>query len=110
MSSSSSKTSVIQLYRRILSLHRSLPGPIRYIGDNYVKSEWRRHQHVQDQKFLKGFVDEWNKYAEEIERQVQIGKLEGRGLKKEEIEKMNNQQIGQLYELQKEAKKPIEPV
>lgn len=36
----------IPLYRRLLRAHRKLPAESRFLGDKYVKSEFRAHKNV----------------------------------------------------------------
>ena len=36
----------IPLYRRLLRAHRKLPEEARFLGDKYVKSEFRAHRSV----------------------------------------------------------------
>lgn len=106
--------SALQLYRRILRLHRQLPSEIKYLGDQYVKSEFRRHQHVKDEKYLQPFFKEWNRYAEMLHNQISSKGNEKQGLEanvgtrltKTELDKFSNEQIGQLFELKRSIKSP----
>lgn len=43
------------LYRRILRSHRKLPLEARFIGDQYVKSEFKAHQKVDNPLYIVGF-------------------------------------------------------
>jgi hypothetical protein len=38
----------IPLYRRLLRAHRMLPGDLRILGDEYIKSEFRAHRDVEN--------------------------------------------------------------
>ena len=38
----------IPLYRRLLRAHRKLPGDMRVLGDEYIKSEFRAHRNVEN--------------------------------------------------------------
>ncbi|KAI1817732.1 ACN9-domain-containing protein [Poronia punctata] len=95
----------IPLYRRLLRAHRKhLPLEMRVLGDGYVRSEFRAHRNVDNPAHLIGFLTEWQLYAQ---------KIEGDGWKEEKIdpakvEKMSDQQIGQLYELMMAIKKARE--
>jgi hypothetical protein len=68
---------------------------MRTIGDAYVKSEFRSHQNVENPLHIIGFLTQWQLYAQQVEGETwRDGKLE-----KDKIDKMSDQQIGQLYEL-----------
>ncbi|CUS07210.1 unnamed protein product, partial [Tuber aestivum] len=86
----------IPLYRRLLRAHRNKLSPERRVlGDKYVKAEFRRHRRVENPLFIVGFLKEWQLYAQAVEGETwRDGKLE-----EGKLEKMNDQQIGQLYEL-----------
>ncbi|EED23479.1 ACN9 family domain containing protein, putative [Talaromyces stipitatus ATCC 10500] len=86
----------IPLYRRLLRVHRKkLPPQMRLLGDEYVKSEFRAHRNVDNPIHIVGFLTEWQLYAQQLEGDSwQGGKLD-----KAKLDKMSDQQIGQLYEL-----------
>ncbi|NXL62560.1 SDHF3 factor, partial [Chordeiles acutipennis] len=106
------------LYRRILLLHRALPGALRALGDRYVKEEFRKHKAAgpaEAQRFLR----EWEasarrpNYAALIEKQVNEDKqnprektVYGIQLTEEKLNDFRDEQIGQLKELMDEATKP----
>ncbi|KAJ3359283.1 acetate non-utilizing protein 9 [Allomyces javanicus] len=102
------KDQILALYRRILRTHRAFPPELRYMGDQYARDEFRRHQHVDNAVFISQFYEQWRFYAEEMERQHKSGAVQGRALDPTVLDQMNDQQIGQLWELRKEAKKPKE--
>ncbi|KAL9615247.1 MAG: hypothetical protein Q9167_000341 [Letrouitia subvulpina] len=86
----------IPLYRRLLRGHRKyLPEDMRLLGDKYIKSEFRAHKNVENPIHIIGFLKEWQMYAQQIEGDSWLG---GR-IDKEKIDKMSDQQLGQLYEL-----------
>lgn len=58
MSRSSHVYLVKTLYRRILTLHRTLPITLKALGDQYVKDEFRRHKDVSLEQ-AEQFVQEW---------------------------------------------------
>ncbi|KAM7193525.1 succinate dehydrogenase assembly factor 3, mitochondrial [Rhypophila sp. PSN 637] len=88
----------IPLYRRLLRAHRKyLPKEMRLLGDEYVKSEFRAHREVDNPVHLIGFLTEWQLYAQKIEGDSWVGEK----LDKGKIEKMSDEQLGQLYELMK---------
>lgn len=86
----------IPLYRRLLRAHRKhLPQEMRLLGDEYIKSEFRAHRDVDNPVHIIGFLTEWQMYAQKIEGDSWVGEK----LEPGKIEKMSDQQIGQLYEL-----------
>ncbi|ROW11446.1 hypothetical protein VMCG_01407 [Cytospora schulzeri] len=92
----------IPLYRRLLRSHRKhLPRQMRLLGDEYVKAEFRAHRNVDNPAHLIGFLTEWQLYAQKIEGDSWVGEKLDPG----KIEKMSDQQIGQLYELLQAIKK-----
>lgn len=58
------------LYKRILRLHYGLPPQVRFMGDQYVKAEFRSHKEVTNQQHLDGFFKEWMNYTTVLSKQV----------------------------------------
>ncbi|GAB7363278.1 hypothetical protein MBLNU230_g3559t1 [Neophaeotheca triangularis] len=86
----------IPLYRRILRGHRKcLPSEMRVLGDEYVKSEFRAHRGTENPVHIIGFLTEWQNYAQTVEGEG----WRGEKMDKSKIDKMSDQQLGQLYEL-----------
>lgn len=86
----------IPLYRRILRSHRlHLPRQMRLLGDEYVKAEFRAHRKTDNPVHIVGFLTEWQLYAQQVEGDA----WRGEKLDKGKVDKMSDQQIGQLYEL-----------
>ncbi|BEI81874.1 hypothetical protein CcaverHIS002_0210340 [Cutaneotrichosporon cavernicola] len=96
----------IPLYRRLLRVHRSLPHEMRFMGDAYVKSEFRATRSTDNPVHIVAFLTQWKAYLEEIERGLtdSEGKWQGRRLDPEVLDSLNNEQIGQLYEVMHAAK------
>ncbi|GFG12965.1 acetate non-utilizing protein 9, mitochondrial [Aspergillus udagawae] len=93
----------LQLYRRILRVHRRKLDPeMRILGDSYVKSEFRAHRDIENPLHIIGFLTEWQLYAQKLEGDAWVGEK----LDKSKLEKMSDQQIGQLYELMQAIKNP----
>ncbi|EWC46783.1 mitochondrial acetate non-utilizing protein 9 [Drechslerella stenobrocha 248] len=91
----------IPLYRRILRAHRQcLPPAGRALGDHYVKDEWRRHRDIENPLHIIEFLTEWQVYAQHLEGDT----WRGEKLDKAKLEKMSDDQIGQLYELMRKAR------
>ncbi|KAI4185906.1 MAG: hypothetical protein L6R41_003843 [Letrouitia leprolyta] len=92
----------IPLYRRLLRSHRKfLPHEMRILGDEYVKSEFRAHKNVENPIHIVGFLKEWQMYAQQVEGDSWYGEK----LDTEKIDKMSDQQLGQLYELMQAIRK-----
>ncbi|KAL4988569.1 succinate dehydrogenase assembly factor 3, mitochondrial [Aspergillus falconensis] len=86
----------IPLYRRILRVHRRKLDPeMRILGDSYVKSEFRAHRGTENPLHIIGFLTEWQLYAQKLEGDSWIGEKLDQG----KLDKMSDQQLGQLYEL-----------
>ncbi|KAI5308958.1 acetate non-utilizing protein 9 [Ascosphaera atra] len=86
----------LQLYRRILRTHRKhLPAHLRMLGDEYVKSEFRLHREVENPLHIVGFLTEWQLYAQKLEGDT----WRGEKIDQDILERLSDQQIGQLYEL-----------
>ncbi|KAL4759268.1 succinate dehydrogenase assembly factor 3 [Aspergillus foveolatus] len=86
----------IPLYRRILRVHRKKLDPeMRILGDSYVKSEFRAHRGTENPLHIIGFLTEWQLYAQKLEGDSWIGEKLDQG----KLDKMSDQQLGQLYEL-----------
>ncbi|CAG8566502.1 4090_t:CDS:1 [Cetraspora pellucida] len=101
----------LALYRQLLRAHRKLPPSLRLLGDDYVKSEFRRHQNITNPIHIVGFLSEWQSYLEEIRQQSKLESTEeikfGKKIELEDLEKFSDQQLGQLYELRNETKVAI---
>ncbi|KAL2058816.1 hypothetical protein ABVK25_000107 [Lepraria finkii] len=92
----------IPLYRRLFRTHRNHLDPrMRLLGDEYVKSEFRAHRNVENPMHIIGFLTEWQMYAQKIEGDEWLGEK----LDKGKIDKMSDQQLGQMYELMREIRK-----
>jgi len=95
----------IPLYRRLLRTHRKhLPPDMRVYGDQYVKSEFRSHQKIDNPVHIVrlistpsashhrltinpqiGFLTEWQMYAQQIEGEA----WRGEKMDKTKIDKMS---------------------
>lgn len=97
---------VTRLYRRVLRLQRQLPEALRELGDQYAKDEFRRNKDANQIQAFE-FMKEWTMYCETMERQLKVGAHRlGQDLEEDDIDSLTQEQLGQLYELQQEAKKP----
>lgn len=68
---------------------------MRLLGDEYVKAEFRLHRDIDNPQQIVGFLTEWQMYAQQLEGDAWRGERLDRG----KIEKMSDEQVGQLYEL-----------
>ncbi|KAL8984860.1 MAG: hypothetical protein Q9205_001273 [Flavoplaca limonia] len=76
----------IPLYRRILRAHRKFLKPDeRTIGDEYVKSEFRSHRNVENPIHIVGFLNEWQRYTQQVEGES----WQGTKLDTDKIDKMS---------------------
>ncbi|KAK3986886.1 putative mitochondrial acetate non-utilizing protein 9 precursor [Cladorrhinum sp. PSN332] len=92
----------IYLYRRLLRAHRKhLPAEMRLLGDEYIKAEFRAHREVENPVHLIGFLTEWQLYAQKIEGDSWLGEKLDQG----KVEKLSDEQLGQLYELMRAIQK-----
>ena len=110
----------IPLYRRLLRLHRKKLDPEeRVFGDTYLKAEFHRHKGIDNPLHIVGFLTQWQIYGQMIADKDakdkegvntgpgQSNEVHGEGWKKgaEEwrmeylLDKMSDQQVGQVYEL-----------
>ena len=86
----------IPLYRRLLRIHRKRLDPEqRIMGDLYLKAEFRRHKDIDNPIHIIGFLTEWQNYGQMIEGDSWKESSFDPSL----LEKMSDQQIGQMYEL-----------
>ncbi|GAB5591273.1 hypothetical protein Unana1_06173 [Umbelopsis nana] len=116
------------LYRNILRAHRELPPALRAVGDDYVKAEFKRHKDVENPAYIVGFLSEWERYLDTVKQQTspvaevisasqdaqaaiqgkeQQGNVWGKKMDPQLLDKMSDQQLGQLYELRQESKRPV---
>ncbi|KAI9732814.1 MAG: acetate non-utilizing protein 9 [Cirrosporium novae-zelandiae] len=91
----------IPLYRRVLRANRKkLTAEMRILGDSYVKDEFRKHRDVENPLYILGFLMQWQLYAQKLEGDSwRDSKLDP-----EVVNKMSDQQLGQLYELMQSIK------
>ncbi|XP_053494120.1 succinate dehydrogenase assembly factor 3, mitochondrial [Ictalurus furcatus] len=110
MASPAHMSRVRALYKRILMLHRFMPIDLKALGDQYVKDEFRRHKSASPEQ-AQHFMKEWEAYRDTL--QTQVLETAGRGkmafgadLSERQLRDLQEEQIGQLYELMLESNKP----
>jgi len=98
------------LYKTILKLHRGLPAELAYMGDAYVKDEFRRHKKATPEQTV-AFMEAWAKYAITVSRQIGVkgpqsstGAL-GSQMSLDELNQFSETQLHQLFDLYSEATK-----
>ncbi|KAI7849535.1 hypothetical protein BDC45DRAFT_271824 [Circinella umbellata] len=117
----------LSLYRHILRVHRCMPAAMRAMGDDYVKSEFRRHKDIDNPVQIMGFLSQWQDYLVTLEEQT-APKMDikdsiandpfvrsfnvpeggwGKKLDEQRWDKLSDEQIGQLYELKNELEKSL---
>jgi hypothetical protein len=86
---------------------------MRFMGDAYIKSEFRLTRSTDNPIHIIGFLGQWKVYLDELESAradagvtggegAAAGEFKpwmGRKLDVEAFERMSNEQVGQLYEL-----------
>ncbi|KAJ5669688.1 Succinate dehydrogenase assembly factor 3 [Penicillium macrosclerotiorum] len=75
---------------------------MRVLGDSYVKKEFRAHRNAENPLHIIGFLTEWQLYAQKLEGDNWAGEK----LDKSKIDKLSDQQIGQLFELMQAIRNP----
>ncbi|KAI8366584.1 hypothetical protein BD560DRAFT_353975, partial [Blakeslea trispora] len=119
----------LKLYRDILRSHRALPAAMRAMGDDYVKAEFKRHKHIDNPAHIVGFVSQWQSYLDLIKQQTAPLPHDspapvndplvrsfnspadggwGKKLDPQLLDKMSDEQLGQLYELRSEVKRSLD--
>jgi hypothetical protein len=75
---------------------------MRYMGDSYIKSEYRLTRKADNPLHIVGFLSQWKQYLDELDKARAEGNGEpwsGRRLEMEKLDVMSKEQVGQLYEL-----------
>ena len=75
---------------------------MRFMGDSYVKSEFRLTRSSDNPLHIIAFLSQWKQYLDELESSAaeKDGKpWAGRKLDTEKFEQFSPEQVGQLYEL-----------
>lgn len=86
----------LKLYKRILRSHmKYLPSDCRQLGDQYVKSEFKLHQKIDNPVQIIGFLSSWQKYCEQLEGD----QWRGAKIDPKQLASMTDEQLVQLYEL-----------
>lgn len=75
-----------------------MPADFRSLGDNYVKSEFRRHQKVTNPVHIMGFLSQWKMYLDNVPAGPEGANFRGKRMDPTKFEKMSDEQLGQLYE------------
>lgn len=85
----------IPLYRRILRAHRRLPAEQRFLGDQFVKNEFRLHRESDNPLHIVGFLSTWQQYCEMLEQD----RWKDAQLDVQKLEKMSDDQLIQVSSL-----------
>ena len=77
---------------------------MRFMGDSYLKSEFRATRSSDNPIHIIGFLSQWKLYLEELEASADAksGKsteYRGKRLEMDRLEQLSKEQVGQLYEL-----------
>ena len=76
------------------------------MGDSYIKSEFRLTRKTDNPLHIIAFLSQWKQYLDELEASTKEarstgGEIQwsGRKLDVDSLDKLNAEQVGQLYEL-----------
>lgn len=70
------RISILRLYYLIKKAHvQALPPKMRIFGDPFVKQEFRSHMNSSDSKFLKGFIEKWIEYYQQISKAKSLDQI-----------------------------------
>jgi len=74
---------------------------MRFMGDSYIKSEFRLTRKTDNPLHIIAFLSQWKTYLDDIEGAHKEGKeaWKGKRLDSAKLETMSKEQVGQLYEL-----------
>ncbi|KAI8324674.1 ACN9-domain-containing protein, partial [Martensiomyces pterosporus] len=95
----------LHLYRSILRTHRLLPQEMRFVGDQYVRAEFRSHRTVTDKRFLDPFFAQWTSYLSLLQEQTKSAAIQqsagniGKHLDSDVVDKLGDDKAQQLLEL-----------
>mmetsp|Transcript_36268 Transcript_36268/g.70882 ORF Transcript_36268/g.70882 Transcript_36268/m.70882 type:complete len:110 (-) Transcript_36268:47-376(-) len=103
MASAFSKQSMLNLYRSVLKIHRRvLPQDMKMLGDKYARAEFKAHKSAKIGQ-VKQFAQQWKEYLITLDLQAQKGAF-GRDLDASKLEKLSEEQKGQLRQLEEETR------
>lgn len=98
---------VKRLYKTILKLHRGLPKELAFMGDMYVRDEFKRHKQATPEQTVI-FMESWAKYGITVSKQVGLKGPKtateeiGEPLTPDEIDTLfTEEQLNQLFDLYK---------
>lgn len=98
------------LLRALLRAHRHLPSEMRALGDEYVKAEFRRHQHIDNPLHIVGFCSQWKMYLDALLADTKNpGGARGAYLDPSLLDKFSDEQLYQLYELKLATEEAFDP-
>ena len=93
------------MYRRILKVHRQvLPSDLRVLGDSYAREEFVKHKKASSEE-LQLFHTAWEDYVRTLEEQR--GRVRGRDLPEEKVERLSDSQLKQLALLRRESTRDL---
>lgn len=95
---------ILLIYRDIRRLHKLLPPELKYLGNQYVISEFRLHRKIEPE-YLSGFKEAWIHYKDTLKSQLanKVEKL-GETMNENRLDDLSKLQLGQLLELKTGAK------
>ena len=70
---------------------------MRFMGDSYIKSEFRLTRKTDNPLHIIAFLSQWKKYLDDLEGDGD--RFRGRKLDVDNLDRLSAEQVGQLYEL-----------
>lgn len=95
------------MHRNILREHKLLPKKMQDIGNSYVKNEFKLHQNTKNEEHIKQFMNNWNKYLQDLQNRRLNDKKFGAMLDEDLKSKLNSEQAEKLEHLKNEIKKSM---
>jgi hypothetical protein len=79
---------------------------MRYMGDSYIKAEFRLTRTTDNPLHIMAFLTQWKTYLDQLEPALAAEGQDwtGRKLDTEVMDALSNEQVGQLYELMHSTK------
>lgn len=87
------RTLSLRLYKSILTSHRVLPGEMRFIGDAYVREEFKLHKNAKPEH-LRPFFEEWINYLKFMQS-MDVNRP-GQDLPAQEVDRLSEEQRQKL--------------
>ena len=103
----SCRSAVLAVLRDVLRLHRSkLPPPMRQLGDDFLREEFRRHRAASTTREQWAvFVREWRRYVQQLRGEATTASARSGELDAETRAALSPEQRAQLERLREETQR-----